>query len=188
MIFGDRNRFLGLVKTRLAPWIISAMIFLIGITLTTSLWLDAKQNQAEILSKEFQRASDQAAKSILGRLEDYETVMRGVKGYIDGSEKVTRDEFHAYVKALKLFEKKSGLMAIDQVEIVSQADKSKHIAEIRKQGLADYTIKPEGQRESYAPIILIEPMDKDSLQVVGFDTFTKPATREAMERSRDEGE
>jgi hypothetical protein len=33
-------------------------------------------------------------------------------------------------------------MAIDQVKIVSLAVKSKYIADIRKQGLANYTIKP----------------------------------------------
>jgi CHASE1-domain containing sensor protein len=105
MIFGDKKRLLVLIKTRLTPWIISAFVLLVGFILTAVLWRDAKQHQDKNLNKEFQHASDQVAKSIHSRLDDYEIVMRGVKGYIEGSEKVTIEEFHAYMQTLKLFEK-----------------------------------------------------------------------------------
>jgi diguanylate cyclase (GGDEF)-like protein/PAS domain S-box-containing protein len=188
MILGDKNRLLGLVKARLAPWIISTIVFLVGLIITSMLWWDAKQHQTESLNKEFQHTSDQAAHSILGRLDDYETVMRGVKGYIQGSEQITFEEFHSYVQALQLFQKKPGLMGIDQVEIISHSDKAQHIAKMRKLGLVDYTIKPEGDRDSYAPITQIEPKDTNNLKVIGFDTYTKAATRAAMEQSRDTGD
>jgi len=180
-----KNRLLGLVKTRLAPWIISAIVLLTGLIITDFLCRGVKLHQAEILNAEFEFNADQAKNNIISRLNAYETVMRGVKGYIDGSDKVTFEEFRAYVKALNLQDNKSSILGIGLVTIVANADKAKHIAEIRKLELPQYNIKPAGQRDVYAPIVRIEPMTAENFKAIGLDTFTVPAAKIAMDRARD---
>ncbi len=51
----------------------------------------------------------------------------------------------------------------------------------------DYTIRPEGLRENYAPIIQRVPFGDGNRRVVGFDAWASPVRRLAMEKARDSG-
>ena len=177
--------FAALNKPKSVPWLIASSVLLVALSITVMLWLDARQHQAKALSVKFQHATDQAASNVLSRLNSYQTIMLGVKGYIDGSDKVTVEEFRSYVKALRMVEKETGVLGIGLVTLVPHADKAKHIAEIRKLGLSSYAIKPEGERDIYAPIVRIEPLNVDNMKALGLDTLTVPAARIAMERARD---
>ncbi|MDP1659962.1 MAG: EAL domain-containing protein [Methylotenera sp.] len=188
MILSHIKRLVGLVKPRLVPWLISALVLFFGLIVSFILWRNAQQQQVEKIRAELEFSADQAASNVLRRLDSYKIVMRGVKGYIDGSVEVTVEEFRTYIQALQIHEKKFGVQGIGIVTIVPHADKDKHIAEIRQLGLSNYRIKPEGERDNYAPIIRMEPMDSDNLKALGLDTLTLPAAREAMERSRDSGD
>ncbi len=185
MIIAHKKQYASVFKARLAPWITSAIVLLAGLIVTTVLWRDAQQHQTADLSAKFETAADYAANNILRRLNTYETIMRGVKGYIDGSDDVRPDEFRTYVKALKLQDGKLGVLGIGIVKLVPNADKAKHIAEIRKQGIPNYDIKPVGQRDVYAPIVRIEPMTAENLKALGLDTLTVPVALSAMQRARD---
>ena len=184
----NKKRLLDLVKSRLAPWLISAMVLLVGLSITAASWREAKQNHVENLNAALGYAADQAENNILARLHAYETVMRGVKGFIDGSENVSVGEFRSYVDALNIHEKKTGVLGIGLVTIVPHADKPRHLEEIRKLGLPNYKIRPEGDRKLYAPIIRMEPMEGDNLKALGLDVFAVPIARAAMERARDSNE
>ncbi|ADI29875.1 EAL domain-containing protein [Methylotenera versatilis] len=188
MVSWNKKRLLDLVKTRLAPWLISAMVLLVGLIITAVLWREANKNHTENLNAALEYAADQTQTNILARLHAYETVMRGVKGFIDGSESVTVSEFRSYVDALKIHEKKTGVLGIGLVTIVPYADKTRHLEEIRKLGLPNYKIRPEGNRQVYAPIIRMEPMAGDNIKALGLDVFAVPIARAAMERARDSNE
>jgi diguanylate cyclase (GGDEF)-like protein/PAS domain S-box-containing protein len=188
MVSWNRKRLLGLVKTRLAPWLISAMVLLVGLSITLVLWQEAKENHVKNLNAALDYAADQTQTNILARLHAYETVMRGVKGFIDGSEKVSVSEFRSYVDALKIHEKKSGVLGIGLVTIVPFADKARHLEAIRKLELPNYKIRPEGERQVYAPITRMEPMAGDNLKALGLDVFAVPIARVAIERARDTNE
>ena len=185
MVLEKGKSFLGLVKTRLAPWLISAMVLLLGLFITTILWRNEQQRQSENLKINFNLAADQTAKNILNQLNAYKTLMRGVKGYIEGSQTVSIAEFRAYVQALKLEEDKSAILGIGLVKIIPNSEKDKHIAEVRKLGLPTYDIKPAGNRNKYAPIIRMEPLTLENSKALGLDVLTKSAAKEAMDRSRD---
>ncbi|MDO9204445.1 PAS domain S-box protein [Methylotenera sp.] len=185
MISGLKKRLMGLVKPQLVPWLISALVLLFGFIVSTTLWRNAQQHQLEKIQTELEFSADQAANNILRRLDSYEMVMRGVKGYMDGSIDVTIEEFRAYIQALQIEEKKSGVQGIGLVMLVSDSEKKSHIAESRKLGLTDYKIKPDGERDNYAPIVRMEPMNGDNLKALGLDVLTVPAARAAIERSRD---
>lgn len=169
--------------SRLIPWLIFTIVFLLGLGVTTNLWRYAQQQQTNGLRIEFESAADQAANNIRARINAYEVVMRGVKGYFDGSEYVSLQEFRAYVQSLDIPTKVSGVQGIGLVMPVSHADKDRHIAEQRKQGLSNYQIKPEGKRDYYAPILYMEPMVRANSNAIGFDTQTVPEARTAMEQS-----
>ncbi|MES2499053.1 MAG: EAL domain-containing protein [Pseudomonadota bacterium] len=149
------------------------------------MWRYSELQQAEHLNKEFKFASGQVANNIHSRIEGYETVMRGIRGYFQASENVSFSEFKQYVKDLHIDKKKTGIQGIGIVERIPHAQKNQHIEYVRKWQLKDYRIKPQGNRDFYAPIVRMEPMLDDNLNAIGFDVFTVPSARLAMGKSVD---
>jgi diguanylate cyclase (GGDEF)-like protein/PAS domain S-box-containing protein len=158
-----------------------------GSLITYSLWLDAQQDDNKKLRATLEYSADVTANNILSRLNAFQVMMRGVKGYIDGSDSVTADEFHNYVQSLRL-NTHIGLKGVALVKLVTHAEKENHIAEQRKHGFRNYKIHPEGNRELYTPIIAIEPYDGDNTKALGFDTSTTLPAQKAMARARDDND
>jgi hypothetical protein len=62
------------------------------------------------------------------------------------------------------------------------------VADLRANDFPDFRIWPGGSRDEYHTIVVLEPLDKRNRAAIGFDMFTHPARRAAMERARDSGE
>ena len=149
------------------------------------MWRYSNKQQSDRINEEFKFASEQIANNIQSSIYSYEVMMRGVRGYFQGSENVTFSEFKHYVASLNINKKRSGIQGVGIVELVGQNEKQQHLKRLRLLKQDDYVIKPEGNRDFYAPIISMEPMDSDNLKAIGFDVFTLPAARLAMNKSRD---
>jgi diguanylate cyclase (GGDEF)-like protein/PAS domain S-box-containing protein len=167
--------------------VLSCIILLIGISLTTVIWWNIKQDAVNHLRVEFNFSADKTANIIRNRLDNYALVMHSLKGFFEGSEYISASEFRTFVQALNL-DHKTGIQGIGLVNIIAHADKQRHIAAIQKEGFPQYQIKPEGQRERYAPIMRMEPSTGDNSKALGFDVLTVPTARVAMEQARDKGD
>ena len=163
-----------------------AALLMLGLTFLY--WQSEERNMRAQREQNFQAAADQIVYNLKDRMATYEVVLRGVKGYFEGSERIDREEFQAYVGALQMQETRPGLQAISLIVQVPAAALQAHTDDMRARGFPDYGVQPPGEREAYAPITHIEPLEGDNLKALGFDTLTLPVAREALERARDTGE
>ena len=58
---------------------------------------------------------------------------------------------------------------------------------MQKIGFSDYAIRPAGERLQYAPITMLEPYEGINRIPFGFDAWSEPIRRRAMEAARDSG-
>ena len=163
-----------------------AALLMLGLTFLY--WQSEERNMRAKREQNFQAAADQIVYNLKDRMATYEVVLRGVKGYFEGSERIDREEFQAYVGALQMQETRPGLQAISLIVRLPAAALQAHIDDMRARGFPDYGVRPPGEREAYAPITHIEPLEGDNLKALGFDTLTLPVAREALDRARDTGE
>ncbi|GBG13102.1 uncharacterized protein NMK_0640 [Novimethylophilus kurashikiensis] len=119
------------------------------------------------------------------RLDAYAQILRGARGLFVASQQVERNEFHDFVSSLDLERRYPGILGIGLSLIVHPDDLVAHISSVRKQGFPDYTLSPQGQREFYTSIIYIEPFSGRNLRAFGYDMFSEPIRRTAMEQARD---
>jgi len=70
---------------------------------------------------------------------------------------------------------------------VPPAERQKHTEAIRREGFPNYAMSPPGERAVYTAIVYLEPFDLRNKRAFGFDMFSDPTRRAAMERSRDTG-
>lgn len=169
------------------PYILAGIIFLFSLGATYGLWRSAQIAALKDLQNDFDFHVREITDGIEKRMGTYEQVLRGTRGFLDGSTDVTHARFRSYIAALNLEEHYPGIQGIAISQVVPPAEKDAHVATIRRQGFADYTIRPPGEREFYTSISHIEPLSGLNPGALGFDMFSEPVRRAAMARARDTG-
>ncbi|MFL6671715.1 MAG: CHASE domain-containing protein [Massilia sp.] len=127
------------------------------------------------------------ADAILQRTAVYEQVLRGAQGFLRGSVDIDRKEFAAYFSLLKLGEHFPGIEALGIASIIPPQQLAAHVASVRSRGFPEYDVHPRGNRDFYTSITHIEPFSGRNLRAFGFDMFSDPVRRAAMEMARDSG-
>lgn len=184
----DDSNAITAVSHRWVPAVLPPLVALLTLGFTYLYWHSEERGALAKREQNFQVAADHIAYNLKDRMATYEVVLRGVKGYAEGSERIDREEFQAYVGALQLQETRPGLQGVSLILRLPSAELGAHIADMRQRGFPSYTVWPEGERSFYAPITHIEPLRGDNLKALGFDALTIPAAQAAMDRARDSGE
>jgi diguanylate cyclase (GGDEF)-like protein/PAS domain S-box-containing protein len=124
--------------------------------------------------------------AIEARLKAHEQTLLSGAAMFDASETVTRQEWQSYVKLLRINEHFNGIQGLGFSLWIPAAQLSAHKARIRAEGFPDYKVRPEDKRDAYTSIIFLEPFSDRNLRAFGYDMYSEPVRRTAMERARDE--
>ena len=163
------------------PWIILA----ISMTSTYMIWNDANEEALQSLQTDFNFRTRETISNVEQRMYTYEQILRGVQGLLSASGDVKREKFYSYVSTLRLEKNFPGIRGIGFSPIVLPQQKEQFIGLFRKEGLPEFSIQPEGDREFYAPIAYVEPFSDSNIRSLGIDNYAYPERRAAMERARD---
>jgi PAS domain S-box-containing protein len=120
---------------------------------------------------------------IAGHLDSDITLLRGAAGFFAASESVSAEEFRIYVERLDLKRHDPGLQGLGFSLRIPAREKEAWVERLRAEGLPSFHIWPEEPREEYHSIIYLEPQDARNQAALGFDMFTNPTRRAAMERA-----
>lgn len=120
------------------------------------------------------------------RLGIYEQALRSLKGLYLASSHVDRAEFRSYVESLGMQKHYPGIQGLGVSLAIPPRELAAHIADVRNEGLTGYDVRPKGVREIYTAIIYLEPFSGRNLRAIGYDMYSEPIRRAAMERSRDQ--
>ena len=175
----------GTSNHRWLPVLLPPLIALLTLGLTFLYWQSEEKNTRAKREQNFEVAADQIAYNLKDRMATYEVVLRGVKGYFEGSERIDRAEFQAYVSALQLQATRPGLQGVSLILQFPGNALTAHLEDMRQRGFEQYAVRPPGERALMAPITHIEPLEGPNLKALGFDVLTLPPAKEALDRARD---
>lgn len=170
------------------PLLLALLLALVLLGLVYVYWQAQAQQERAQQAYFFETAADRITYNLKDRMDAYELVLRGLKGYFDGSESIRRVEFQAYIDALQLEQKRPGLKGVSLLSWVAWDGLDEHAQAMQHKGYAAYNIWPQGQRAHYAAVTHIEPFAGTNLKVLGFDAATLPATNAALQRAADSGD
>jgi len=153
--------------------------------------------ERQAAANEFESRFQLDAQEILGAIRrelgsDLQT-LRALGALYEASERVTRQEFRAFVG--KLLESNGTLQALEWIPRVHLADRARYEEsarpamagfEITERG-ADGSLIPAPPREVYYPVYFVEPLAGNET-AAGFDLGSEPVRRQALERARDTGQ
>ena len=137
----------------------------------------------------FQRNVDQVQDAIEDRLDTYIAMLRAGAGLFAARRlDIKPEEFHAFVDRLQLPTRYPGIQGIGYTARVPAGEVDAFVAAVRREGRESFRIWPEEPRPEYHAILYLEPLDRRNRAAIGYDMFTDPTRRAAMERARDAGE
>ncbi len=140
----------------------------------------------------FAYQANNAQLAIQARVQSYIDVLRGVRALFYTSDRITREQFHAYVQKLNLEKSFPGIKSLNFAPRILPHEKKGFEAAVRKdtsldpRGYPDFTIKPAGERSEYHVLTYLEPMQINQV-VFGSDMWALPAAAKALAASRDTG-
>src|SRR4051812_25584264 len=146
-----RNR----MKRSLRPQRVALFALACGAAATLLAWhLVGRQAKAQS-EAEFASQAAVAANVVEGRIHRYIDVLYGLEAFAIHEAAPTREQFHLYAGGLDMQTRFPGLLAVEFVRRVPEAERARFVAQVRadrtvqSQGYPDFDIHPPGSRDEY---------------------------------------
>ena len=161
----------------------SWVVLAVGLLITVLLGAWARDQVETAAARRFAHASDQIVLKVSERLSRQEALLYGGAALLSFSGAVTREEWRQYWQDSKTPELLPGLQGFGFAQLIRPEQLQAHIQRIRSEGFDDYTVFPEGARDVYSSIVFLEPFADRNLRAFGYDMFSEPVRRQAMEQA-----
>ena len=176
---------------RRRPW----LPFLVALGLMAGLgalvvwqWQELEANSRREQEQRFGIAVDDVQQSIIERMRAYEMVLRGMAGFLAGSEAVSAEEWMRATDQLQLQDRYPGIQAVAWARYVPGPGLAAFVEGEQREGRKDFRIFPAGERDEYLIANYISPLDWRNRRGLGFDVFSEELRRKAVYQARRTGE
>ncbi|MCB9408855.1 CHASE domain-containing protein [Mycolicibacterium sp.] len=158
------------------------LVLVVTVVATFFAWRISKTSVDSRVEQEFLSSVSGANDAISNRMLDYNIALDSAVGLLRSSEApITRTGWKTFADSLKLRTQFRGIQALGYAVIVSPDEKANFEKGVRAEGFPDFAIKPTGDRDPYSAIRYIEPFDFRNQRAFGFDMYSEPTRREAMQ-------
>jgi signal transduction histidine kinase/CHASE1-domain containing sensor protein/CheY-like chemotaxis protein len=164
------------------------MVLAVSLGLTLVAWRTLEASEAERVQDLFQDRVRDVVGHLAIRMRDDEQVLRGAAGLFHASEDVTRDEWRRYVSTLRLGEAFPGIQGVGFARWIPSPEREAFVRAVQAEGFPEFALRPEGARDAYTAIVYLEPFDWRNQRAFGYDMYSEPVRRAAMQAARDAGE
>ncbi len=165
-----------------------AAYFVLLITLATTIFVFLRLRENSINSDQtrFERMVARAQNGIERRIDRCVDQLYNMRALFAASQSVERDEWDQYIATMAIRQEELGIRSLGYIEIVHPADKDEFLKRRRGDTEADFTIKPEGERQIYYPVVYLGLFGPAGLNGRGLDHGIQPDRVETIERAIDE--
>lgn len=160
-------------------------VMLAGLALTLYFSYEAKVDADKIALEHFSADADEVRMHLLGTLSSHEQVLLGAAAFFDASFNVTREEWQRYTNRIRQNDHFKSVQGLGYAQWIPREQLAAHIASIRRDGFPEYTVWPKQDDGDYTSIIYLEPFTERNMRAFGYDMFSNPTRRAAMEYARD---
>ena len=156
-----------------------------SLLLTTLIAWKTRSTIEATAGREFDLVCDEIRNNIQARLATNAQILRGGAALFNATGTVSRETWRTFSQGLQLEHNFPGIQGVGFSVLVPAAGLEGHVGIIRAEGFPEYSVFPAGVRPVYSSIIYLEPFTERNLRAFGFDMFSEPVRRAAMEQARD---
>ncbi|MEO5962487.1 MAG: CHASE domain-containing protein, partial [Thermomonas sp.] len=151
-------------------------------------WNNARERELKLAETQFHAKVGKLASLVQLRMTSFELTQRGGASLFAAVDFPTAQQWHNYAEGLSLKTQYPALLGLGFSAFADQSKLMRLQLQIRESGGGLLDVRPHGRRERYAPIIYLEPRSPENLSAIGFDMFSKPVRRRALQESMASGE
>jgi len=156
-----------------------------GLILTLMASLLLKADVEQDARKEFNFTCSELKNKISARMHTQAQLLRSGAAFFVHSDGITRHEWRSFYDNQMIAQNIPGIQEIGYSIIIPPNQLARHEKEIQSEGFPQYSVRPKGKRKIYTSIIYLKPFSRGSFRAFGYDMFSEPVRREAMETARD---
>lgn len=136
----------------------------------------------------FERVADKAVGRIDDRITRYLTLLQATNAFFTARDGVvTKAEMRDFVTALDLKNRFGGLLGLGLAKLIDAGAETRIEDELSDRYGGERPVWPETRVKRRTPIVLLEPLDRANEAALGYDMFSEPVRRAAMQRALDTG-
>jgi len=164
--------------------LILSLIALLGGTFIA--WIFSSHVAYQKADNQFQNEADKAAFQIQSRFKNYQLILKQAAASIELlDQNITRKYWQHYIEVLNIRQSMPGTQGLGYSVYIPAKNLRTHEATIQAEGYPQYRVHPLGDRDLYSAIVYLEPFDWRNQRAFGYDMYSEPVRREAMEQARD---
>ena len=127
---------------------------------------------------------DNVVDGLVGKLEVNIALLAAVVGLFNASTNVERQEFATFYETVAFNTTQlKGVQGVGFARWIPASQLTAYEARIRSEGFSPFRVRPPSPRADYTAIEFLEPFDWRNQRAFGFDMYSEPVRRQAMQRA-----
>lgn len=164
---------------RLIPSIVLCTAFVAS----AIVWWQTDRYLDEVAHDRFSARVAETKGKIERRMLQYEQALRSGIAFHQSTQAVSRTEWKQFIEECEIQRWFPGIQCIGFAVPVEKQKVDAFQQTIRNQGFDDFQITPTEARKDYTAITFIEPFDWRNRRAFGYDMYSNPVRRKAMDRA-----
>lgn len=165
--------------------LIGLSIFLLSIIVASILWFASKRYYDSIVQEKFMSIAQSHIYKIEKHMLMYERVLRSGAAFFYANKDIDHKTWHTFIKEIEIDKNYPGAYGVGLSMMIEPEEVSHVEQRMRDEGLESFSITPSGKRKIYSSILYLEPINNRNLVVIGYDMYSEPTRRQAMQSARD---
>ncbi|WP_200328382.1 CHASE domain-containing protein [Thiocystis violacea] len=157
-----------------------------GLVLTLATTLLSQANVTAQAREELALIGNEIAAKVDIRLHAHAQLLRSGAAVFAITGEVDRAQWREFVAQSRIHLNLPGILGVGFARVIDPDRLAAHVREIRAQGFPDFRVWPPGERPLYTSIDYLEPFNARNQRAFGYDMYSEPVRRAAMEQARDE--
>lgn len=169
------------------PIIASLSTLVVCLMLTYAAWTQFDEAVDGRLHERFAQQTSDIQDTITDRFSLYVETLRAGQVLFATSGAVDAKGWKKFVDRLGIEENVPGMIGMGYIEVIPSAHRAARELEIRRTQ-PRFTITPEGARDTYTPVVFLEPLSEANAGLIGYDVSTSPVRADALSLAERTGE
>ncbi|MCE7031304.1 CHASE domain-containing protein [Lysobacter sp. GX 14042] len=165
-----------------------ALLVLVASVITVlALWRSAYVREVRAAEARFVASTEDVLHRIEQRLGNYELIAGGGLSLFSSVNRPTPQQWYGYAAGMDLPQRVPSVVGLGFAGYLRRP-LEELAREWEEAGYGHLDLRPLGDRPTYGPVMYLEPHTPENLAAIGFDLYSEPVRRQAMDRALDTGE
>ena len=167
--------------------LLALLVLVASVVTVLALWRSAYVREVRAAEARFIASTEDVANRLAQRLGHYELLAGGGLSLFSSVTRPTPQQWYGYAEGMNLPERVPSVLGLGFAGYLRRP-LEELAREWEEAGYGSLDLRPLGDRPTYGPVMYLEPHTPENLAAIGFDMYSQPVRRQAMDRALDTGE